>query len=316
MELGVAIEARPGVPPEEELRTAQLAEELGYGELWIGEGWVWDAFVLATAVGLATERIAMTVGPLPIQVRDPATIARAAASTAALARRPVGVALGTSSVRVVERMHGRSRRRAVIALAESARAMRAYLVDGEAQVEGEVLSTHHRLALPPPGGPLTVAAFGDRAIAVAAEFADRMVLDLVSPELAREYRAKLHALAERAGRRPPRLAAWVPAAVDPDRESYDQVTESLVGYLGVAGYDEMFTAAGFAKAVELAHAGAGRDQLVKALPPEAAATIGLIGDVRARLEAYAAGLDELVLVPATAGDPAGERTLTAMAEFA
>jgi hypothetical protein len=35
------------------------------------------------------------------------------------------------------------------------------------------------------GGPLTVAAFGDRAMAVAAKFADRMVLDLVSPELAR-----------------------------------------------------------------------------------------------------------------------------------
>jgi probable F420-dependent oxidoreductase len=318
MVLGVAIAARPGVPPEEELRTAQLAEELGYGEVWIGEGWVWDAFVLATAVGLATERIAMTVGPLPVQVRDPATIARAAASTAALARRPVGVALGTSSVRVVERMHGRSRRLAVTALAEGARAMREFLVDGEAQVDGEVLSTHHRLALAPPGGPLTVAAFGDRAIAVAAEFADRMVLDLVSPELAREYRAKLHAPAERAGRRLPRLAAWIPAAVDPGRESYDQITESLVGYLGVAGYDEIFAAAGFGKAVELARAGAGREQLVSALPPEAAATIGLIGDageVRARLAEYARGLDELVLVPATAGDPAGERTLTALAEL-
>jgi probable F420-dependent oxidoreductase len=318
MELGVVIAARPGVPPEEELRTAQLAEQLGYGELWIGEDWVWDAFVLATAVGLATERIPMTVGPLPVQVRDPATIARAAVSTAALARRPVGVALGTSSVRVVERMHGRSRRRAVTALAESARAMRAFLVEGQAQLDGEILSTHHQLALAPPGGPLTVAAFGDRAMAVAAEFADRMVLDLVSPELAREYRTKLHALAERAGRRPPRLAAWIPAAVDPDRDSYDQVTESLVGYLGVAGYDDMFAAAGFGEAVELAREGAGRDRLARALPPEAAATIGLIGDpaeVRARLEAYASGLDELVLVPATAGDPAGERTLTALAAF-
>jgi hypothetical protein len=38
--------------------------------------------------------------------------------------------------------------------------------------------------------------------------------------------------------------------------------------------------------------------------------------VRARLEAYAAaGLDEVVLVPATAGDPGGERTLTALASF-
>jgi probable F420-dependent oxidoreductase len=221
-------------------------------------------------------------------------------------------------VRVVERMHGRSRSRAVTALAESAQAVRAFLVEGQAQVDGEVLSAHYRLRLDPPGGPLTVAAFGDRAIAVAAEHADRMVLDLVSPELAREYRAKLEALAGQTGRRAPRLAAWIPAAVDPDPTSYAQIMQSLVGYLGVAGYAEMFTAAGFGKAVEMAHAGADREELLSALPPEAAATVGLVGDadaMSARLEAYAVALDELVLVPATAGDPGGERTLTALAEL-
>src|ERR671914_1653290 len=251
MEISVAVATRPDVPLEEELRMAALADRLGYGELWVGEGWVWDSFALATAIGVATERIGLTVGPLPVQVRDPASIARAAASTAVLVGRPVGVALGTSSVRVVERMHGRSRRRAATALAESARAMRAFLRDGEAQVDGEVVSAHYELRLDPPGGPLTVAAFGDRAIAVAAEHADRMVLDLVSPELAAEFRTKLDAAARRAG--PP------------------------------------------------------------ALPLEAASKVGLAGPaetVRARIADYAAaGLDEIAIVPATAGDPGGERTL-------
>src|SRR3954470_15904676 len=120
MELTVVVAGRPGRPPEEDLQTAAVADRLGYRELWVGEGFVWDAFALATAIGLATDRIAMTIGPIPVTVRDPATIARAAASTAALVRRPVGLALGTSSIRVVERMHGRSRRRPVTALAESA----------------------------------------------------------------------------------------------------------------------------------------------------------------------------------------------------
>jgi probable F420-dependent oxidoreductase len=316
MQLSVAVASEPDVPPEEELRTAALADRLGYSELWIGEGWVWDAFALATAIGVATERIPMTVGPLPVHVRDPATIARAAASTAALVRRPVGVALGTSSVRVVERMHGRSRHRAVTALAESAQAVRAFLLEGQADTDGEVLSAHYRLRLDPPGGPLTVAAFGERAVAVAAEHADRMVLDLVSPELAGEYRANLETLAARTGRPAPRLAAWVPAAVDPDPTSYARVMEGLVGYLAVAGYDEMFRAAGFGEAVELATAGADRDELLSALPPDAATRVGLVGDadaISARLEAYTVALDELVLVPATAGDPGGERTLTAIA---
>ena len=316
MEVSVAVGTRPEVPPEEELRMAVLADRLGYGELWVGEGWAWDAFVLATALGIATERIPITVGPMPVHVRDPATIARAAASTAALVRRSVGVALGTSSRRVVERMHGRSRRRAAATLAESAQAVRAYLAEGEAHIDGEFVTTHYRLRLDPPRGPLTVAAFGDRAIAVAAEHADRMVLDLVSPELAREYRAKLDAGARRAGRPAPSLAAWIPAAVDPDPESYAQIMQTLAGYLGVAGYTEMFAAAGFGEAVEMARAGADPGDLVGALPPEAAATVGLVGDahsVSARLDAYAAALDEVVLVPATAGDPGGERTLMALA---
>jgi hypothetical protein len=76
MEISVAVATRPDVPLDEELRMAALADRLGYGELWVGEGWVWDSFALATAIGVATERIAITVGPLPVQVRDPATIAR------------------------------------------------------------------------------------------------------------------------------------------------------------------------------------------------------------------------------------------------
>jgi hypothetical protein len=33
---------------------AVIADRLGYGEVWVGEGWVWDCFALATAIGLAT----------------------------------------------------------------------------------------------------------------------------------------------------------------------------------------------------------------------------------------------------------------------
>lgn len=321
MELSVVVAGRPERPAEEDLHTASLADRLGYRELWVGEGFVWDAFALATAVGLATDQIAMTVGPIPVTVRDPTTIARATASLAALVRRPVGVALGTSSVRVVERMHGRSRRRAATALAESARAVRSLLSGEQTDVDGEILSAHYalRLAAPsaPPGGAVTVAAIGDRAIAVAAEHADRMVLDLVTPEVAAEFRGKLDAAARRAGRPAPRLAAWIPAAVDPDPDSYAQIMWSLAGYLEVAGYSEMLTAAGFGKAVKLAAAGADTKELLTALPLEAASKVGLTGPadtVRARLADYAAaGVDEIAIVPATAGDPGGERTLTALA---
>lgn len=304
-------------PPTEALLIASLADQLGYREVWLGEGPTWDAFVLAGAVGLATQRIAITAGPVPVSVRDPATIARGAASAAALIRRPVGVALGTSSVRVVEGVHGRSRASAVSDLAASAEAVRGLIGRGQTATPAHGF----RQRLDPAGGQLTVAAFGNRAIAIAAEHADRMLLDVVSPEQVAELRAKLDAAAKNAGRtKPPKLAAWLPAAVDPKPESYAQLMGSLVGYLTVRGYREMFAAAGFGDAVELARTGAEPEELVAALPEEAARTVGLVGDepaVRARLKEYAdAGLDEAALVPATGGDTGGERTLTALAKLA
>ncbi|WP_052665575.1 LLM class F420-dependent oxidoreductase [Nitriliruptor alkaliphilus] len=318
MEISVVVAARPDVPPQEDLEVGVMADRLGFHELWIGEGWVWDAFVLATAIASRTDRIPLTVGPIPVSVRDPVMIASAAASTAAIARRPVGVALGTSSVRYVEAAHGRSRRRPATALSESAQVVRALFGGRPVDFDGEVISTHgYHLRLDPPGGPITVAAFGDRAIEVAATHADRMVLDLVSPDLAAEFRSRLHAAAARVGRPVPRLAAWIPAAVAPDPASYAQMMWSLVGYLEVAGYAEMFRDAGFVTAVDLASQGADRQELFDALPADAAYRVGLVGDAEAvsdRLAAYAsAGLDEAVVVPATAGDPGGERTLTALA---
>jgi probable F420-dependent oxidoreductase len=318
MQLSVAVAAREdGSPPQEAAAIASLADRLGYRELWIAENPTWDVFALATAIGRETRQITMTVGPVPVSVRDPATISRGAASVAALCGRTVGVALGTSSTRVVEGLHRRSRARAAAVLAESARAVRP-LITGEPAEPGEEIVPPQGFGwrLGPAGGQLTIAAFGDRAIAVAAGYGDRMLLDMVSPEQAGVLRGKLDAAAAAAGRPRPALAAWLPAAIDPDPESLAQVMQSIVGYLTVRGYGEMLTAAGFGAAVEMAQAGASRAELLRALPAEAASAVGLvggIGPVRARIGDYAAaGLDEIAIVPATAGDPAGNRTLTAL----
>lgn len=319
MDMSVVVVAREdGGGAEGALRLARLADDLGYGELWVGEGPTWDSFALATGVGLATRKAELTAGPVPVSVRDPATIARGAASVSALIGRPVGVALGTASKRVVEKLHGRSRARAVSELAASAEALRG-LIDTPAHERhrGDIDREFLR-RLSPPTGRLTIAAFGDRAIGVAARFADRMLLDLVSPTHVRELHAKLAAAS--AGRTVPRLAAWLPAVVDPDEASLREVTRSIVGYLGVAGYREMFVEAGFGDAVDMARRGAAENELLEALPAEAASVVGLVGDtgaVRERLRAYVdAGLDEVALVPATGDDAGGERTLGTLRELA
>ncbi|WP_460402649.1 LLM class F420-dependent oxidoreductase [Actinophytocola sediminis] len=316
MELSVVAAAREdGRPVEEAVRSAVLADRLGYREVWLGEGPTWDSFVLATAVGLATERIGLTAGPVPVSVRDPATIVRGAAGAEAVTGRPVGVALGTSSVRVVEGVHGRPRATPVRDLLSAAMAFAAHR-----RGEWFGATDDHGFAarMPPATGRLTVAAFGPKAIDIAARYADRMLLDLVTVDQVRELRATLDLAARRHDRPAPTLAAWLPAAVDPDAAADAQLRRAIVGYFPVRGYREVFLRAGFGAAIGLAESGAEPADVLAALPADAARTVGLVGDVdaiRARMADYAAaGLDEIALLPATAGDPAGERTLTALAQ--
>lgn len=314
MKLAVSLGLWQDRPPEEAFATAALADALGYPELWIGEMATYDVFALATAVGLRTERIPLTLGPLAVTVRDPAMIAIGAASVAAITGRPVAVALGTSSRVVVEQWHGRSRARAATALAESARAVRALLDGARSELDGEVVTSRgYRLRLPAPRSALTIAAFGPAAVRAAAAHADRMVVNLVSPATAAELVAAVGG--------DTRVAAWVVTAVDGGRAALDQLRRGVVGYLAAPGYAEMFAREGFGDLVAYARTRPHPAELLAAVPDELVAAVGIVGDTdtaRDRIAAYrAAGVDDVVLVPAaTDDDPAGERTLRALRERA
>ena len=74
-------------PPAEVLRTAQVADSLGYPEIWIGEMATFDAFALGAVVAERTERAALTIGPLAVVVRDPVMIAMGAGTLTELTGR-------------------------------------------------------------------------------------------------------------------------------------------------------------------------------------------------------------------------------------
>ena len=300
----------PDRPAEENLVVGRRAAELGYPELWIGEMATYDAPAVATAIGGSAPPIALTLGPLAVHVRTPTTIAMATASVGALTGRPVGVALGTSSTVVVERWHGRRREQPASTLDRAAEAVRG-LLSGE-KVDG------FQLRIPPPTDwSLTVAAFGDRAVGVAAGRADRMVANLVSADVIADLRRKLDRAAEARERPTPSMAVWVAAAVDPVPAAYDQLRYALVAYLAAPGYGEMFERLGGGDAVAAARAGAHPRDLYSLITEQMIETIAMLGDeatIGRRLREYGdAGADEVCLVPVTAGDDGAERTLTALA---
>ncbi len=304
-------------PASENLEAALVADQLGYRELWIGEMATFDAFAFATAVGRDTKQLSLTIGPLAVSVRTPATMAIGIASVAELTGRPVRLAIGTSSAVVVEEWHGRTRFPSAKWLDESAVALTGLLAGEKVEFSGDVVrTTGYRLRLPAPDAHLTIAAFGPAAVRVAGRRGERLVLNMVTPAAVARFRVMVDAVATAFGRIRPQIAVWLGASVDPTDEAMQQMRRSKVAYLAAPGYGEMFTEAGFGEIVEFARSRPHPKEILTAMPVELTAAVGLVGDVtsvKSRIREYhEAGADEVCLVPATAGDPAGRRTLEAL----
>jgi len=279
-----------------DLEIAVLADDLGYRELWVGEMAKADSPAMATLIAERTNQIELTLGPLPVTIRSSVQIA-IALQTVALTGRQVHVALGTSSL-LVAQWHDRSRGGAADRL-DAARREVASLLDG-GRVNG------FRLPQPPALRPsITVAAFGPRAVASAAD-ADRMVLNMVTAETAGRLAAQ-HS----------NTAIWLSAAIDPSDEERAWLSRGFVGYLAAPGYSEMFTEAGYGDLVEFARTEPGPKQIYARMPADLVDQIALVGSeetVRARIEEYAqAGVKEICLVAPALDLPSGRRTLELLA---
>lgn len=304
-------------PASDNLEVAITADRLKFPELWIGEMATYDAFAFATAAGLRTEQIDLNVGPMAVSVRTPLTLAMGVASVADLTGRKVNLALGTSSKVVVEEWHGRSRSHTATHLAECAQIVRGLLAGEKVDFSGSCCSCRgYHLRLEAPRSELAIAAFGPAAVDVAAHHADRMLVNMLDPDSAARLRQQVDEAAACAGRPSPKLSLWIACAVDPGPEAVHQMLRSKVGYLSAPGYSEMFTSAGFGELVDYAQTRPHPKELLAAMPDELVSAIGLVGseaEIDQRIEAYrAAGVDELCLVPATAGDPGAQKTLKFM----
>jgi len=299
-------------PAEEAVDIAVTAARAGFDRLWIGEMATFDAFALATAIGLRAPRLQLRVGPIAIGVRSPVAIALGVSSVATLTGNRVDVALGASSPAIVSGWHDRPWQSLARRMRETVTVLRALLAGERADFDGTVVRTHgFRLQCPVPAAAITVAAFGPVMTRAAAEVADEVVLNLVTPEHVAAVRATIDAAARAAGRRPPRLAVWLPVALDPGPATRRQLASQIAVYLRPPGYGEMFTALGFGALVEQARMGRPRNELAEDVPRELLAAVGAIGsvaEIEARLGAYHdAGADDAALVPATAEDPEARR---------
>ena len=308
-------------PDQEAVDIAIEAARQGYRAMWLGEMASFDAFALATAVGLRAPELRLKIGPLAVGVRSPVALALGLASVGTLTGAHADLALGASSPDIVSGWHDRAWTAIAPRARETVEAVRLILTGERAAYDGEHVHTHgFRLRAPQPGARISLAAFGPSMTRVAATSADELVLNLVTPEHVARVRATIDSARPSHERPPAEIAVWVTVALDPGAHALAQMAAQLAVYLRPPGYGEMFTELGFGALVERARAGAKRSELAKEIPRGLLSEVCAIGareQIDRRLDAYrAAGADHIGIVPCTAEDPAGRRVLAALSHRA
>lgn len=304
-------------PDREAIDIAVEASRHGFDTMWVGEMVTFDAFALATAVGLRAPGLRLKIGPLAVGVRSPVALALGLTSVATLTGARADLALGASSPAIVSGWHDRPWSGAPSRMRETVTALRTILAGDAADFDGEQVHVHgFRLRRPVEHATISVAAFGPQMTRVAATLGDEVVLNLVTPE----HVARVHAIvaqeARAQGRVPPGIAVWVSVALEPGEATLKQLAAQIAAYLAPPGYADSFSELGFEALVLRARAGARRSELASAVPVELLRQLCAIGSraqIVQRLAEYrAAGASSIGIVPATAEDPAGRRVLEAL----
>jgi F420-dependent oxidoreductase-like protein len=228
----------------------KLAESLGYDSAFVTHIAGRDSLTVVTAYTLATERIRVGTGVVPIYTRTPATMAQTAATIDELSAGRLTLGLGVSHRAVVEGWHGQTIDHPVDEMREYVGIVRAIL-RGEAPAPGQKWQTAFRLAglEPRPGIPLFIAALSPAMLRLAGEVGDGVMLWLCNPSYIREVVVPaVREGREQAGRTLDdfEIVAAVPGALTDDRGgAYDAIRGELLTYFSLPFYRTMLERSGY-----------------------------------------------------------------------
>ncbi|HTG48233.1 MAG TPA: LLM class flavin-dependent oxidoreductase [Actinomycetota bacterium] len=289
---------RDPYPWDDLVGLAKEGEELGYGALFMPETGSRD--ILAALTGLAgeTDRLLLGSGILPVPSRAPQLLAAAAATVQERSggRLLLGLGTGPSGPGALERLR------------TTVDVVRRLLRDGEAELDGRRL----RLDLvPPTPPPIWIAALGPKAVRLAGEIADGVLLNWCTPDRVRRAVEELDEGLRAAGRDRSActVGVYVRACLDPDAMAAIAAVQAMAGqYASYPAYGRQFAAMGMGDDAEQAAAAwaAGRPEDVPERLVRAIALVGAAAEARGRLEDHRrAGADLPVVYPVVVpGGPA------------
>lgn len=279
------------------------AERAGYRALFLPEILGRDALVTLGALAGETRALRLGTGVIPMRSRTPRLTAMAAATVHERSGGRLILGIGT----------GGSGRGALDALRATVTEVRALLA-GEPDEEGDQLTLD-----PGEPAPIWVAALGPRAMRLAGEIADGVILNMCTPDRIPFARARIAEGAEAAGRDPSQVAVsvYVRSWVSGEEAQAISALKAVAGqYASYPSYRRQFDEMGLGPQASVAGQAyrAGRPEDV---PEVLVRTVCAVGDeAPARVEAFRqAGADLPIVYPVATADAAASMrgTLTALA---
>jgi alkanesulfonate monooxygenase SsuD/methylene tetrahydromethanopterin reductase-like flavin-dependent oxidoreductase (luciferase family) len=280
---------------EHAVEQVKLAESLGYESVYTTHIAAYESLTVLSVYAVATSRIRLGTGVVPIYTRTPATMAQTAATIDELSGGRLTLGLGISHRPVVEAWHGQTIDQPVAEMREYVAIVRAIL-RGENPPAGEKWHTLFHLAGidPRPELRIYVAALSPAMLRLAGEVADGVLLWLCVPEyISSVVLPEVRAGRERAGQGLEGfdVVPAVPSGVVPDRaKAYAGLRRELVTYFGLPFYRAMIERAGFGEEIAAFDAAGGDfEQMQGAISERFLADLAGVGDedaVRAGIERY------------------------------
>ncbi len=310
------------------VRTARLADELGYEVIALPEGWGLDSTPVLAEVALATTRIRLVAGVLSVWGRTPATLAMTAATLSQISGGRYLLGLGASTRALAEGFHDTAFVRPADRLAHTVTAVRALLAGEPARLRSTPDARPLRLGLPPaPPVPIWVAALGPRTVQVAAELADGWFPAMVAHDsLTALVAEQIRPRADAVGRPRPTVAAGPLTVADDDpRAARDIAAGCIAWYVCAMGdvYAESLARQGYGADVRAIRAANPRPSPRSGRVPDEAGAVmsqlaatGAPDRIRAELERWDDVADVVMIgLPPGIPWPVIETTLRAAAPF-
>jgi probable F420-dependent oxidoreductase len=267
------------------LEDAELAEQLGYDDVWFGDVGAPDALTVAAVVADRTDRVRIGTAVTPVFTRTPAVLAATSATLHQLSGGRFMLGLGSSSERMVEAWHGLSFDHPLARVRETTSLVRQLLSGEKSDFTGKTLSSHgYRQA--PIGGvvPIYLAALRPRMLRLAAEIGDGVIFNFFPRSVLRRMFEHVHEGARDAGKAPGdvevvcRFQVAVTERVD---EHVNYLRHFLAPYFAQSVYNRFLSWCGYeAMAATIAEGWAKKDrqQTLNALTDDLIHDIAVIGD--------------------------------------